>query len=428
MPSSEVRPRSLLVLKDGHVGSEWFAETITRQPGTKFLFEMGSCTVGSLAGKRAFYGPERHACACSKDDCAAFRGDRFASAPCLGAPSRTTCRVLGGSHMTMGAESEVLQWQDLVNGTDTVIVLQTRSNLVKWAWSFYRTGAMKRLRREPVSASKESIHRREGVEDDRSRSTRMHVDPIALLRMIVAKQARSERLLKTARRLARLTTNRREYVLLYETMQDNLEGEMERLYTSLRVPFDAKAHRRVPPGSSPLLKHAPEDLSMVISNWQSLLQAFAPYPCLKEMLVDTKRHIFDDCGSGNGGRSPDSGADPRAPCSCSWRTPIVDVNGTALNDAYLAALMGAPPPLKRVAKIATANDHSDALGAAASNEATETRKTPDSTWYGGMIGREGTTYVIKFTEEQLLTAVMFAILAIALCLLRNVRGRGSVRS
>ena len=207
----------------------------------------------SLAGKRAFYGPERHACACSKDDCAAFRGDRFASAPCLGAPSRTTCRVLGGSHMTMGAESEVLQWQDLVNGTDTLIVLQTRSNLVKWAWSFYRTGAMKRLRREPVSASKESIHRREGVEDDRSRSTRMHVDPIALLRMIVAKQARSERLLKTARRLARLTTNRREYVLLYETMQDNLEGEMERLYTSLRVPFDAKAHRRVPPGLHPSL-------------------------------------------------------------------------------------------------------------------------------------------------------------------------------
>ena len=50
----------------------------------------------------------------------------------------------------------------------------------------------------------------------------------------------------------------------------------------------------------------------------------------------------------------------------------------------------------------------------------------------GMIGREGTTYVIKFTEEQLLTAVMFATLAIALChalcLLRNVRGRGSVRS
>ena len=198
---------------------------------------------------------------------------------------------------------------------------------------------MQRLRSKVPTHSKESIHRREGTDDDRSRSTRMRVDPMALLRMIVAKQARSEKLFKTAHLLGRVTRHRQEHTLIYESMQENMMQQMERLYTTLNVPFDAVAHQRVPPGSSPLLKHAPEDLSQVISNWQELLQAFAPYPCLQEMLRDTSRRIFDDCSSGNAGRSPDVGTDPSMPCSCSWRTPIVDQDGNVLNDALVAAMM-----------------------------------------------------------------------------------------
>ena len=270
-------PRTLLVLKDGHVGSEWFAEAVSRQPGTRFLFEMGPCITGSLPGKLAFFSQARRGCACSKEDCATFRGD-ITSAPCLDEPSRSSCHVLGGSHISMTSEKEAQQWeQALRNTTDLMIVVQTRSNLVKWAWSFYRTGAMKRLRQnasptnvanaaaaaEPIS--RERIHLRD--EANRTISKPVHVDPMVLLRMIIAKQGRSERLVATGRRFARLTPARRERILLYEAMQADLQGELDRLYEAMKTPFSVQAHRTVPEGS--LLKTAPEDLSRVIANWVS---------------------------------------------------------------------------------------------------------------------------------------------------------------
>ena len=98
-------PHALLVLKDGHVGSEWFAETMARQPGTRFLFEMGPCITGSISGKMAFFSSTRHGCACTKEDCSLFRQD-VASAPCFDALSRTFCRVLGGSHISVTSEAE----------------------------------------------------------------------------------------------------------------------------------------------------------------------------------------------------------------------------------------------------------------------------------------------------------------------------------
>ena len=55
---------------------------------------------------------------------------------------------------------------------------------------------------------------------------KMHVDPWVLLRMIIAKQARSERLMLTARRFAVLTPQKRERVLLYEAMQADIQGEV----------------------------------------------------------------------------------------------------------------------------------------------------------------------------------------------------------
>lgn len=240
------------MLKDGHVGSEWFAETISRQPGTKFLFEMGPCITGSLATKMAFFSSARRGCTCTKEDCALFRGDTGVRAPCLDAPSRSACRVLGGSHISMASERELHQWEQvLANGSDTLIVVQTRSNLVKWAWSFYRTGAMDKLRRREHAAStaipagpapfaaasapaptqgKQKIHLR--ASDDPSDGTRvsaapMHVDPWVMLRMIIAKQVRSERLMLTARRFALLTPQKRERVLLYEAMQADFQGEVK---------------------------------------------------------------------------------------------------------------------------------------------------------------------------------------------------------
>ena len=137
-------PVALVMLKDGHVGSEWFAEVLSRQPSTRFIFEMGACITGSLSSKIA-YVAERRGCACAKEDCQAFKKD-FEHAPCLDSPSARSCTVLGGSHLSFGSDSEVEQWHTaLANSTGVFMVVQTRSNLVKWAWSFLRTGAAHRF-------------------------------------------------------------------------------------------------------------------------------------------------------------------------------------------------------------------------------------------------------------------------------------------
>ena len=349
-------PRGILVLKDGHVGSEWFAETISKQPGVRFVFEMGACITSSVAAKNAFFGADRRACACGREECATFRGGTFSSAPCLDAPSRRACRLLGGSIMTV-TDNEQRQWEAvLANRTDVLVVVQTRSNLVKWAWSFFRTGAMARLRKSGGQPTmiKQSIHRREKDNDASSSSTspppvqpRVHVDPNVLLRMIVAKQARSERLLRSARKLAKLTGQKRERVLLYEAMQRDMPGELSSLHRALGLQFDLDAHNRVPLGSSPLLKHATENLSNVISNWDALKTAFKPYPCLSEMLSDTSQRVFDDCGGGVTSSLPTQPANPSAPCACSWRTPILTNKGKRLDDAMLKArLAGVQVPTK----------------------------------------------------------------------------------
>ena len=99
-------PHALIVLKDGHVGSEWFADLLARQPGTRFIFEAGPCVTRSLATKIAFV-VERRGCACTKEDCSDYK-KFFADAPCLDEPSARSCRLLGHSHIsvtTKGAPS-----------------------------------------------------------------------------------------------------------------------------------------------------------------------------------------------------------------------------------------------------------------------------------------------------------------------------------
>jgi hypothetical protein len=214
-------PVALMVLKDGHVGSEWFSEAISRQPRTRFIFEMGPCITGSMDGKRAFMTNKR-GCSCTKEDCVLFRGE-IGRAPCLSSPSRQSCRLLGSSHISMTSAKEMQQWQSVLANTSGVTVLvQTRSNLAKWAWSFYRTGAMRRLREglrgrnasgshaRPQGSDtqipkhhipKEQIHLRNA--SNRGSQQAIRVDPKLLYRMIVAKQKRSERLLSTGRTLYR---------------------------------------------------------------------------------------------------------------------------------------------------------------------------------------------------------------------------------
>ena len=335
------QPRSLVVIKDGHVGSEWFAESLQRQPSTRFIFEMGPCITGSLEGKKAFVA-EKRGCACSKEDCQLFKRD-IHQAPCLDSPHAQSCTVLGGSHMSVAADNEVAQWQEaLTNATGVTIVVQTRSNLVKWAWSFLRTGASHRFlywqrqnQKNTTAAGakiKELNHLRS--ESNRSKEKAVRVEPAHLLRLVLAKQRRSERLLEIARKLAVQVGQRRERVVLYESLQTDMEGELRKLYRSMGVPFSLEAHRSVPRNA--LLKHATEDLTRAISNWRELEGALRPYPCLLEMLHDTERRAFADCNGLRGGR-----------CACSWKTPIVPRNLSALGRQQRRAAVALAAQMRR---------------------------------------------------------------------------------
>ena len=118
-----------------------------------------------------------------------------------------------------------------------------------------------------------------------------------------------------------------------------MASALSKLFGALELPFDARAHAHVPVSTvPPMVKHATEDLSRSLSNFEDIKASLAPHPCLREMLTDTRRRVFDDCGTGDDDRRvvlADGGADPTAPCACSWRTPILDANGSRLDDAAL---------------------------------------------------------------------------------------------
>ena len=317
-------PHALIVLKDGHVGSEWFADLLARQPGTRFIFEAGPCVTRSLATKIAFV-VERRGCACTKEDCSDYK-KFFADAPCLDEPSARSCRLLGHSHISVTTKGEAAQWEAALRnatpGTVTVLV-QTRSNLMKWAWSFYRTGAMARLRREHNGTAplREINHLRD--ESNRSHAAPVVVQPAQLLRLAKAKQARSQRLIAAAHGFARVTGRPRARVLLYEAMQADAADELRALYRAMALEFDEAAHLRVEEHA--LRKHAPEDLSRAIANWDELKAYFAPYPCLLDMLTEASPRVYDGCGArySEGEVPRPVGGMKGWRCECSWMTPIV---------------------------------------------------------------------------------------------------------
>ena len=235
-----------------------------------------------------------------------------------------SCRLLGHSHISVTTKGEAAQWEAALRnatpGTVTVLV-QTRSNLMKWAWSFYRTGAMARLRREHNGTAplREINHLRD--ESNRSHAAPVVVQPAQLLRLAKAKQARSQRLIAAVHGFARVTGRPRARVLLYEAMQADAADELRALYRAMALEFDEAAHLRVEEHA--LRKHAPEDLSRAIANWDEL--DFAPYPCLLDMLTEASPRVYDGCGA-----QYSEGETPRPVggmkgwrCECSWMTPIV---------------------------------------------------------------------------------------------------------
>ena len=78
-------------------------------------------------------------------------------------------------------------------------------------------------------------------------------------------------------------------------MQADAADELRALYRAMALEFDEAAHLRVEEHA--LRKHAPEDLSRAIANWDELKAYFAPYPCLLDMLTEASPRVYDGCGA-----------------------------------------------------------------------------------------------------------------------------------
>ena len=126
------------------------------------------------------------------------------------------------------------------------------------------------------------------------------MQPAQPLRLAKAKQARSQRLIAAAHGFARVTGRPRARVLLYEAMQADAADELRALYLApMALEFDEAAHLGVEEHA--LRKHAPEDLSRAIANWDELKAYFAPYPCLFDMRTRGVAARLSATARGHGG-------------------------------------------------------------------------------------------------------------------------------
>jgi len=112
----------LLVVKSGHVGSEWLAELVHKQRFGAFKHEANACVRSQDLVSGLITGA-----GCSK----------------VSTRDNSSLPLLGLS-FNVGAfgESAIATWKAALNATPPtmpiMVVSLTRTNTVKWAWSVYR--------------------------------------------------------------------------------------------------------------------------------------------------------------------------------------------------------------------------------------------------------------------------------------------------
>lgn len=249
-------PYSLLVLvKHGHVGSEWFASLVEKQPLAAFKHEANSCV---------------------------RTADMILDLVTGGGCYRITQKRLDPTHsngptpllglsLNIGAFSVPAQaeWRAALGSTPAtvpiIVASLTRTNAVKWAWSVYRTQLANQTN-HPHGAMSWS---------------RVRVDPakFATYARGAAKDILEVR--DRAETFARLL-NRSVIHVTYEQLQRDAAAVMRRLFAAARVPFNETAHAAPEPGL--VSKGAPEQLSQAISNLPEVMaQPALQAPCFQEM-------------------------------------------------------------------------------------------------------------------------------------------------
>lgn len=245
----------LVLVKNGHVGSSWFASLVEKQPLAAFKHEANSCvrTADLILDLITGGGCDR----ISQKRLDLARTDR--PMPLL------------GLSLNIGSFSvpALVQWRVALNSTPAVVPIVvaslTRTNAVKWAWSVYRT-----------QLANQTNH----PHDEMSWS-RVSVDPakFALYTRAAAKNILDVR--DRAETFASLL-NLSAHHLTYEQLQKDSAGVMRRVFSAASVPFSETAHAWQEPGA--VSKGAPEQLSHAISNLPEVMaQPALQAPCFQHM-------------------------------------------------------------------------------------------------------------------------------------------------
>ena len=122
MPSTSAPYVLLLVVKSGHVGSEWFGELVNKQRFGAFKHEANACVRSQQLVSGLVTG-----------------------AGCSKIPIRDNSSLpLMGLSFNVGAfgENAIETWKAALHATPPtvpiMVVSLTRTNTIKWAWSVYR--------------------------------------------------------------------------------------------------------------------------------------------------------------------------------------------------------------------------------------------------------------------------------------------------
>ena len=284
-----------LVLKDGHVGSLWFSQTLNSYKGVNFIFEASPCIQQMDFLFNCDRGQDMLPCECIREKCAIKTCDNRSFTK--------SCNLFGLS-LIAPPPLTVAKWGTL--GANCAvrpkIVVHLRTNLAKMAYSFYRSmPARGFLKNETALTEKQQVHlydRRYAVQNT-LQGRIVHVDPRKFVNIIKAKQIRQFRISQSALALSRKIGGNVKavdamYRLIYEKMQIDMYKEMSDLFHWLGVPPPRKKEKI---DSRNVIKASPEDLTKVISNFRDVERVLSA--CGKRMLTSKSAVAFNGCRTSN---------------------------------------------------------------------------------------------------------------------------------
>ena len=332
--SAESDSKSFVVIKGYHVGSKWFAETFNKLPGGSFFFEYEHClrTIAkSQHGNASIDGISTHAtssylhhgCRCQNTCAGCEHHNKSPSLP----SQHSNCLATGVSFGALGP-TYVAHLQTMLRLEPRIaVVAHVRSNHIKHGISFLRTtcdGELNHLYASDVakrrdgssggtssggsgSSSSSSPSSATSGSGSGSDSHKLHMPPALLLLKASNAAAEQSKIVKAAQSLSR--GHGAVHVVMYEAMQRDLVGEMQRLLIAVGVPsaaasaaaatLDAQQQQQTQAQASSaaaeaVVKAGAENARDALSNYEEVASYLRPLSgCLHAMLGAQGPVVFE---------------------------------------------------------------------------------------------------------------------------------------